>query len=165
MTFAEIFRVQSEQRPAAAGHGFSATPSGPSVAVAHLSGHGEGWKRALALGKRILQWRRGQPRRLRLCESLPLGERRFVAVVEFEQSRFLVGGTASSLVLLARLEEGEKNGPGKLGSASMGSGNLGSGNLESARQESANRRLADDGSEPGINLDFIRRIAALEGSG
>lgn len=42
-------------------------------------------------------------RRLRLCESLPLGERRFVAVVEFERSRFLVGGTSTSLVLLARL--------------------------------------------------------------
>jgi flagellar biogenesis protein FliO len=43
------------------------------------------------------------PRRLRLCESLPLGERRFVAVVEFERSRFLVGGTSGSLVLLATL--------------------------------------------------------------
>jgi flagellar biogenesis protein FliO len=43
------------------------------------------------------------PRRLRLCESLPLGERRFVAVIEFEESRFLVGGTSSSLVLLANL--------------------------------------------------------------
>lgn len=44
------------------------------------------------------------PRRLRLCESLQLGERRFVAVVEFEEARFLVGGTPSSLVLLSRLE-------------------------------------------------------------
>jgi hypothetical protein len=42
-------------------------------------------------------------KRLRLCENLPLGERRFVAVVEFENERFLLGGTASSLVLLARL--------------------------------------------------------------
>jgi len=39
-----------------------------------------------------------------LCESLPLGERRFVAVVEFEQKRFLVGGTSASLVLLAHLD-------------------------------------------------------------
>jgi flagellar biogenesis protein FliO len=43
-------------------------------------------------------------RRLRLCESLGLGDRRFVAVVEFDQARFLVGGTSSSLVLLAKLE-------------------------------------------------------------
>jgi flagellar biogenesis protein FliO len=55
-------------------------------------------------------WQRGrslkrEPRRLRLCESLPLGERRFVAVVEFDGERFLVGGTSSSLVLLSRLGE------------------------------------------------------------
>jgi flagellar biogenesis protein FliO len=61
------------------------------------------WRRAYTAVKRILQIHR-QPRRLRLCESLPLGDRRFVAVVEFEQSRFLVGGTAGSLVLLAKLE-------------------------------------------------------------
>jgi flagellar biogenesis protein FliO len=36
---------------------------------------------------------------------LPLGERRFVAVVEFDRSRFLVGGTPSSLVLLSRLTD------------------------------------------------------------
>ncbi len=54
---------------------------------------------------------RSQPRRLRLCESLALGERRFVAVIEFEQARFLVGGTASSLVLLARLGEADEAKP------------------------------------------------------
>jgi flagellar biogenesis protein FliO len=46
-----------------------------------------------------------------LCESLALGERRFVAVIEFEQARFLVGGTASSLVLLARLGEADEAKP------------------------------------------------------
>jgi flagellar biogenesis protein FliO len=56
------------------------------------------WERLLRLGGRA-------PRRLRLCESLPLGDRRFVAVVEFDRERFLVGGTQSSLVLLSRLEE------------------------------------------------------------
>jgi hypothetical protein len=50
---------------------------------------------------------RRPPRRLRLCESLPLGERRFVAVVEFERARFLVGGTSASLVLLERLGNAE----------------------------------------------------------
>ena len=60
------------------------------------------WKRALRLGRR-------EPRRLRLCESLPLGERRFVAVVEFEEARFLLGGTSSSIVLLSRLAD-EQNG-------------------------------------------------------
>ncbi len=57
------------------------------------------------LWERVLGFSRRAPRRLRLCESLPLGERRFVAVVEFDQERFLVGGTPSSLVLLARLAD------------------------------------------------------------
>lgn len=62
--------------------------------------------RVIGLWERVLRLSRRAPRRLRLCESLPLGERRFVAVVEFEQARFLVGGTPSSLVLLSRLEDG-----------------------------------------------------------
>jgi flagellar biogenesis protein FliO len=52
----------------------------------------------LRLGKR-------PERRLRLCESLALGERRFVAVIEFERQRFLLGGTGQSLALLAQLGE------------------------------------------------------------
>jgi flagellar biogenesis protein FliO len=62
-------------------------------------------ERSLGLWERIKRLVRREPRRLRLCESLPLGERRFVAVVEFDAARFLVGGTASSLVLLSRLED------------------------------------------------------------
>jgi hypothetical protein len=61
------------------------------------------WQRARACWKHFRRLSQRRPRRLRLCESLPLGERRFVAVVEFERSRFLVGGTPASLVLLARL--------------------------------------------------------------
>jgi|HubBroStandDraft_1064217.scaffolds.fasta_scaffold595535_2 hypothetical protein len=67
-------------------------------------GQPDWWRRTLALGKRLLQFGRRGPGRLRLCESLPLGDHRFVAVVEFEQARFLLGGTPASLVLLARLE-------------------------------------------------------------
>jgi flagellar biogenesis protein FliO len=55
--------------------------------------------------RRVCGMNRHTSRRLRLCESLGLGDRRFVAVVAFDQMRFLVGGTASSLVLLARLED------------------------------------------------------------
>lgn len=55
--------------------------------------------------ERILRLVRRPPQRLRLCESLPLGERRFVAVVEFDAERFLVGGTPSSMVLLSRLPD------------------------------------------------------------
>lgn len=45
-------------------------------------------------------------RRLRLCESVSLGEKRLVAVVEYERQRFLIGGSAQSVSLLARLGEG-----------------------------------------------------------
>ncbi len=45
------------------------------------------------------------PRRLRLCESLSLGEKRFVAVVQFEGQQFLLGGGSSSVALLCRLGE------------------------------------------------------------
>ncbi|HEV2398282.1 MAG TPA: flagellar biosynthetic protein FliO [Candidatus Sulfotelmatobacter sp.] len=46
---------------------------------------------------------RAHTRQLRLCESLSLGDRRFVAVLEYEGSRFLLGGTSTHLVLLAQL--------------------------------------------------------------
>jgi len=50
--------------------------------------------------------RRRSVRRLRLSETLSLGEKRFLAVVQFQQQEFLVGGTGSSIALLAKL-----NGP------------------------------------------------------
>ncbi len=55
--------------------------------------------------ERVLRLSRRPPKGLRLCQSLPLGDRRFVAVVEFERERFLVGGTPASLVLLSRLTD------------------------------------------------------------
>ena len=42
-------------------------------------------------------------RRLRLCESLALGEKRSVAVVEFEDQRFLLGLSSSGISLLQSL--------------------------------------------------------------
>lgn len=59
---------------------------------------------AQRLWKRVTRVAHRQPRGLRLCESLSLGERRFVAVVEYEGARFLLGGTSGSLVLLTKLE-------------------------------------------------------------
>jgi flagellar biogenesis protein FliO len=64
--------------------------------------------RLVALWGRLLRISRRPPKCLRLCESLALGERRFVAVVEFEKERFLLGGTPSSLVLLSRLGDSDK---------------------------------------------------------
>lgn len=46
---------------------------------------------------------RRRERRLRLVESLPLGERRFVAVVSIDGHEFLVGATSHSLALLGEL--------------------------------------------------------------
>jgi len=62
--------------------------------------------------ERMLHWLKSLPcpwsprprKQLRLCETLPLGERRFLSLVELGRQRFLVGGTGSSLSLLAVLE-------------------------------------------------------------
>ena len=42
---------------------------------------------------------------LRVCENVSLGERRFVAVVQVDRERFLIGGSSSSVSMLARLQE------------------------------------------------------------
>ena len=42
-------------------------------------------------------------RKMRLCETLSLGERRFLALVLVERQKFLVGGSGNSVALLARL--------------------------------------------------------------
>lgn len=44
-----------------------------------------------------------RPGRLRVAESVSLGEKRFVAVVELDGQQFLVGGGAATVSLLARL--------------------------------------------------------------
>ncbi len=44
-------------------------------------------------------------KRLRLCESISLGEKRFIAIVQVDGEQFLVGGAADSLNVLARLEQ------------------------------------------------------------
>jgi hypothetical protein len=57
------------------------------------------WKGALKqLGKRPAK------KRLRVCESVSLGEKRFVAVIEVDGEQFLVGGASSSVATLARLQ-------------------------------------------------------------
>jgi flagellar biogenesis protein FliO len=66
------------------------------------------WVAAL---KNLWQWVRRivkprKVRRLRVCETLSLGDRRFLAVVEFNGQEFLVGGSGDSMELLARLHPG-----------------------------------------------------------
>jgi Flagellar biosynthesis protein, FliO len=48
-------------------------------------------------------------KRLKLCETLSLGERRFVAVVRYREQQFLVGGTGQSIALLAHLPPAERD--------------------------------------------------------
>jgi flagellar biogenesis protein FliO len=42
---------------------------------------------------------------LRVCESVSLGEKRFVAVVQVDEERFLISGSSGSVSLLSRLQE------------------------------------------------------------
>jgi len=56
-------------------------------------------------------WRSRRKRRtLQVCETANLGERRFVAVIQFERQRFLIGGSSNSLTLLARLGDEKATG-------------------------------------------------------
>jgi flagellar biogenesis protein FliO len=42
---------------------------------------------------------------LKVCENISLGEKRFVAVIQVDEERFLIGGSSSSVSLLTRLQE------------------------------------------------------------
>ncbi len=51
----------------------------------------------------------GRKRRLRLAESLSLGEKRFVAIVQVGEQSFLIGGSQQSVSLLAQLPAEPRN--------------------------------------------------------
>jgi len=55
--------------------------------------------------RRLLGGKPRIPRQLRLCENLQLGDRRFLSIIEFGKQRFLLGGTATSLAILATLPQ------------------------------------------------------------
>jgi hypothetical protein len=65
---------------------------------------------------------RRRPKSLALVESSPLGDRRFVGVVQFEGLRVLIGSSPASITLLARLPDcaGESRMAGDLRSAGDG---------------------------------------------
>jgi flagellar biogenesis protein FliO len=44
---------------------------------------------------------------LRVCESVSLGEKRFVAVLQIDDQRFLIAGSSGSVSLLTRLQEAQ----------------------------------------------------------
>ena|ERR1700691_1765835 len=82
-----------------------------------LRAHGKpvrsGFSRSIAIARGGFEafWRalvsraRRRPKSLVLVESSALGDRRFVTVVQFEQQRFLIGSSPSSVTLLARLPD------------------------------------------------------------
>jgi flagellar biosynthesis protein FliO len=59
--------------------------------------------------QQIWQWlqrqhsRQQARKRLKVCETASLGEKRFVALVQVDCEQFLIGGSASSVSLLAQL--------------------------------------------------------------
>lgn len=55
-------------------------------------------------------WRSRPPRQLHLRETLALGERRFLAVVEVEGKRFLIGSSGQGLALLTELSRAKEAG-------------------------------------------------------
>ena len=68
------------------------------------------WQWLIALRR---SWGSHPSRQLRLRETLALGERRFLAVVEFERQKFLIAGTGNSVAMLTALpmEWSAKNSP------------------------------------------------------
>jgi Flagellar biosynthesis protein, FliO len=49
------------------------------------------------------------PKQLQVVETLPLGEKRFVAILNAEGRRFLIGGGASGVSLLTQLDDATEN--------------------------------------------------------
>jgi len=61
-------------------------------------------------------WDAPKLRELRLCETLALGEHRFLALVVCGRQRFLIGGAGNSVALLAELPPMVPPGSGNDGS-------------------------------------------------
>ena len=47
-------------------------------------------------------------KRMRVCESVSLGDKRFVAIVRVDAQNFLLGGSSANVSLLAKLNEADK---------------------------------------------------------
>jgi len=51
------------------------------------------------------------PRRLQLCATMALGEKRFVSIIECDGQQFLIGGGSGNVSLLAQLPNAAGSGP------------------------------------------------------
>lgn len=70
----------------------------------------DGWHEIRTLALQIAAWVKARAvaspkKRLRVCESVSLGEKRFIAVVQVDGEQFLVGGAPNSIAMLAQLEK------------------------------------------------------------
>jgi flagellar biogenesis protein FliO len=80
-------------------------PATEGAAAATLGGASSPWAwlllrlRAALAGVKIQR----RQRRLRLCETLSLGDKRLIALVEYENHRFLVAATPQRISLLQSL--------------------------------------------------------------
>ncbi len=70
----------------------------PGALVLHLLAKARIWLQK--------NYRINTTKRLRIVETVSLGEKRFVALVRVEEYEFLVGGGASGINLLARIKAG-----------------------------------------------------------
>jgi len=57
--------------------------------------------------KKMLGAMRGRDRRLKLCETISLGERRFLALVQLQEQQYLVGSTSHAITLIANVTPAE----------------------------------------------------------
>ena len=76
----------------------SVAESGRALSVVLL----RAWKWLTRHGRGVLT--RGVSRRLKVAETVSLGEKRFVSILQVDGEQFLVGGSPSNIVLLAKLQ-------------------------------------------------------------
>ncbi len=104
-------------RPASSHQPGFGAKAGETVVATLLAKAVAGWKdhawpilaaTAARLWSRVESHRASQRQRtLRVVETVGMGEKRFVAIVEVQQARYLVGGGAAGVSLLARLDAAE----------------------------------------------------------
>jgi flagellar biogenesis protein FliO len=92
-----ICRAETEKKQQAS---FGSLPDGIALLVRKISS-GVAW---ILRNVKVQQTRKT----LRVCESVSMGERRFVAVIQVDNQRFLIGGGTGSVSLLSRLPESSK---------------------------------------------------------
>jgi Flagellar biosynthesis protein, FliO len=78
-----------------------------SATLAKSSSRPWGW--AWRLTRRLVRTHQAK-KRLRVCETLSLGDKRFIAVVQVDGEQFLLGGAPNALSILAHLK-GERTFP------------------------------------------------------